>query len=240
MNAVLAEVLKTQTVVAPSGEVIPLNRTVVPMEEGFFLQKLVKRYQPTVIVEVGLGFGMSSLFIADALNINAHTRYYIVDPFQEQRYQNVGRHNLSTAGFGDILDFRELHSHIALAQLESEGVRADFAFIDGRHVFDAVMADFFHIDKLLNIGGLLVLDDTNIPAIRKVCHYILTNRCYRAVECLKPTWRQMFSRGPNRFRIPQPLEIWRDIRCHLITGSRCVALQKYEEDTRQWFYHRSF
>jgi len=35
-------------------------------------------------------------------------------------------------------------------------VTVDFAFIDGNHVFEYVLVDFFLIDKLLRPGGAII------------------------------------------------------------------------------------
>jgi hypothetical protein len=55
----------------------------------------------------------------------------------------------------------------------------DFAFVDGWHTFDHVLVDFFYIDRLLRVGGIVVFDDASMPAIHRICRYIATNRQYR-------------------------------------------------------------
>jgi len=69
----------------------------------------------------------------------------------------------------------------ALPRLCAEGERFDFVFIDGRHLFDCVLVDFFYVDRLLEVGGYVALDDLWMPAVRKVKSFILRNRSYELV-----------------------------------------------------------
>ena len=85
---------------------------------------------------------------------------------------------LKRAGFWDMIEFHELPSYLCLPELERRGVKIDFAFIDGNHTFDYVLVDLFLIDKLLNVNGIIVLDDANYASVKKVCRYALTNLPY--------------------------------------------------------------
>jgi hypothetical protein len=69
-------------------------------------------------------------------------------------------------------------SHRALPALAARGERIGFGFVDGFHTFDYVMVDFFYIDLMLEMNGIVMLDDTSYPAIRKVARYIATHRHY--------------------------------------------------------------
>ena len=73
---------------------------------------------------------------------------------------------------------RTLVSHQALPELERSGVRAQFAFIDGAHLFDYAITDFLCIDRILDVGGLVAFDDSDWPAIRQAIRFILANRDY--------------------------------------------------------------
>ena len=48
----------------------------------------------------------------------------------------------------------------------------DFAFIDGWHTFDHALVDFFYVNRLLNVQGIVVFDDVNYPQLRKLIRYI--------------------------------------------------------------------
>ena len=58
----------------------------------------------------------------------------------------------------------------------------DLAFVDGWHTFDHVIVDFFMVDKILHEGGIVIMDDSDWPAIEKVCSFIKSNRSYEFIK----------------------------------------------------------
>jgi Methyltransferase domain len=96
--------------------------------------------------------------------------------------------------------------------LEARQETFDFAFVDGMHTFDYVFTDFFYIDKMLPVGGVIVFDDVYYPSIRKLCRYILTNLPYEAIgpdAKRAPTLRRKFvvataARVPTFARLIRP------------------------------------
>jgi predicted O-methyltransferase YrrM len=182
MNPVLAEILATRTVVAPDGSTIPLNYE-ISLEEGAAIQRLIRELKPRVTLEVGCAYGVSTLYICEALAEVGGERHIVIDPFQEQGWKGLGLFSAKRAGFGDLIEFHKEPSHLALPALVKAQRRVDFALIDGWHTFDYVMVDFFYVDLLLTVGGIAMLDDTGFyPAIRKVARYIATHRRYAPID----------------------------------------------------------
>jgi predicted O-methyltransferase YrrM len=193
MDQVLQSIFATWSVQTEDGSVRPLHSN-ISQEEGNFLQDLIRRVQPEVTLEVGCAFGVSSLFICEALREVNATKHIIIDPMQHSsRWAGIGRANLRRAGYTDLVEFHEVPSYQCLARLTEQGMKIDFAFIDGQHTFDYVLVDFFLVDKLLKPGGIVVLDDFAYPSIRDVCRYALTNLCYQCVgppPPQMPLWRK--------------------------------------------------
>ena len=82
MNAVLQEITKTRQVhPVHGGDSIPLHSEISD-EEGMFIQSLVRTLDPQVVLEVGLAYGISALYICDALRIREGTRHIAIDPNQ--------------------------------------------------------------------------------------------------------------------------------------------------------------
>jgi len=189
MNKVLEELISNRKIELPDGSWANIENTSISTEEGMFLQKCVKDSNATTSLEVGLAFGCSALFICDALNKNENTRHTVLDPFQNDPncpWKNgAGLFNLNKAGFESIVEFYEEFSHFALPRLISEGKKVDFVFIDGNHTFDYTLLDFFYADLLLKPGGIVVLDDTAWPAVKKVCSFIEHNRNYVLHDYIK-------------------------------------------------------
>jgi len=181
MNAVLAQMLASGTVTTADGRSIPHDSS-ISAEEGLALQHLIRRYQPRTTLEIGLAYGTSALFICEALTEVAGDRHIVIDPAQEG-WGRIGLLNLERAGYLPLIEFHEQPSHRALPALDAAGRRVDFAFIDGWHTFDYVMVDFFYVDRLLNVGGVIAIDDAfSYPAIRKIVRYIASHRRYRPVD----------------------------------------------------------
>lgn len=234
MNGVLAEINRTR-IVGIGEKVHPV---VFDPSVGEFLTSIITAHRPKVSLEVGLAYGVSSLYICEALSKVGATKHYLMDPNQSSEWSNIGLTNLRNAGFADLIDFREEMSHLALPQILKEGASIDFAFIDGWHVFDQVLVDFFFIDKMLKVGGVIAFDDTAWPGVRKVLRFILKNRNYEVLDCLTSP----YSKRDALARAIQPLTRLLgfakpelsdpDGSLRLRAGSRCIALRKTGEDTR--------
>ncbi len=165
----------------------------IPREEGDYLYSLVRHARPTTSIEVGMANGLSTLFIAAALRDNGSGRHIAIDPFQTTAWRGAGTAVLRRAGLERFVEVREDYSHRALPDLEREGVRAQFAFIDGAHLFDYVITDFLCIDRVLEVGGLIAFDDSDWPAVRRAIRFVLANRDYEVafprivIEHRRPT-----------------------------------------------------
>ncbi|MEO6694191.1 MAG: class I SAM-dependent methyltransferase [Ignavibacteria bacterium] len=180
MNSILEEIITTGNTRTVEGD---LKKVVgqISEEEGKLIQDSINEINAEVSVEVGLAFGTSALYICEALKKTEKTKHYIIDPYQmyDESYGGIGVNNLKKAGYQNIFEFIEKPSHSALALLEMQNVKVDFAFIDGWHTFDHVLTDFFLVDKILRVGGIVILDDTDWPAITKVASFISINRSYK-------------------------------------------------------------
>jgi predicted O-methyltransferase YrrM len=257
MNWVLEEISKSQQVRrVDGGDSIPLHSSVSD-EEGLFLQDLVRKVDPKVSLEVGLAYGISALYICDALRVREGTRHIAVDPNQHggvwgDSWDGIGIANLRRAGFGDIVQLIEKPSHLALPELEMAGQEVDFAFIDGWHTFDFTLLDFFYVDRMLRVGGIVAFDDAGWPSVRKVCRFIATNRAYsvagtfgaeswkrRTIERLlrTTTVKWLLETTPlGRCCSPQILHPDWELGLH---GS-CVAFRKEKHDDRRWDHFSEF
>lgn len=252
MNQVLEQILTTGTVAAETGDRFELHSH-VSRDQGAFLQGLIGEIDARTTLEVGVGYGISGLFICDAVADRPAARHILIDPKQySEWWHGIGIKNLREAGYGELIDFRELPSHIALPQLELEGVTVDFAFIDGWHTFDNTLLDFFLIDRILRVGGIVAIDDTQWPSVRKTCRYIVTNRKYKVLRCLGPgkrlrfpAVRRIMSSAARRSEIIGKLLRAElaipDSELGLLPNSRCIALQKLAaDDGRECFGHEEF
>ena len=253
MNIILEEIFKTGYVKTAEGKLCKVHST-ISREEGLFLQELINECKPKQTLEVGLGYGISSLFICEALEKTPTTKHIVIDPnqFEDPKgypFEGIGLINLKKAGFFDLIEFHNEVSYLVLPKLIKESRVLDFAFIDGWHTFDYALVDFFLIDKLLKVGGLLVIDDADWQSIRKLCRYIVTNHAYSVFRCLGNERISIKRRIlvnfvkyshflNNKLRFLKPEILISDSQLGL-RGS-CIAFQKKAVDNRRWDFHSNF
>lgn len=162
MNPILKQIISTRTCPSPdgNGNINLLQNTAEPAE-GELIHKSIAAVQAKTTLDIGLGYGTSSMFICDALTQSGinNVQHIAIDPHQRDKtFRGIGLNNLKLAGYESLTRFVEQPSHQALL---NEGVVLDFAFIDGYHTFDHTLVDFFYVDLMLKEGGIIVIDDTD-------------------------------------------------------------------------------
>jgi predicted O-methyltransferase YrrM len=251
MVPLLEEILRTGQVRTVDGsEVLPLDSSITP-DVGLFLQDLIRRRKPKTVVEVGLAFGISALFICEALQECGGLRHTAIDAHQSTQWHGIGMNNLRLAGFGHLAECIESHSHLALPEIAAKSTRVEFAFIDGWHTFDHTLTDFFNIDRILAVGGVVVFDDVFYPGVHQVCRYVATNRAYQVIGCtqqledFKPSnfariLRHASKLSLNVRKLLRTKFVIPDETLGFTPDCRCVAFEKRGEDTRGWAEHHDF
>lgn len=259
MHPILEQLIHTGVSPTPEGGSVTLQSHVLA-DEAEFLARVVRELKPVTTLEVGLAMGCSALAICDALSATPNARHIVMDPRQNVRplWGGIGLHNLSRAGFSPLIEFHEQPSYRLLAQLEAQGQRIQFAFIDGFHTFDFTLVDFFLIDRLLEPGGAVAFDDADWPSVRRVVRYVATNRAYTVYAAMPPR-RDRWSMARRAYegvrgvagavlgaaeRVPGVGAVfspeWRGIDARLGLGGPCVVLRKTAEDSRRFDHHIEF
>ena len=152
-------------------------------ERGAFLRDVCRAERPWSTIEIGMAYGLSTLFIVQALleNGGAFRAHTVMDPFQAEIFHNAGRRILREAGVEELVEFHQDYSQYLLPDLSRAGRCFDFAFIDGNHRFDHVFVDLFYINQLLKPSGVLVLDDCFSDSVHFACRYVQTNYGYSVI-----------------------------------------------------------
>jgi predicted O-methyltransferase YrrM len=175
MNALLEEIYTTGIVKTGEGEELKVFPVGVPQPLAHRLYQIVRENNLQKTLEVGMAYGLSSLSICQALRDNGGGHHTAIDPRQSSEWKSIGMLNLQKAGLADQLEFYEQPAHLALPDLVRQGRIFDLVFIDGMHLFDYVLLDFFYALRLTSVGGFIVLDDINFPAINTALAFILRN-----------------------------------------------------------------
>jgi predicted O-methyltransferase YrrM len=246
MNVVLETILSSECVsdgqrtYALTHPDFPQFTTHMDREEGAFLQELVAHVRPSQSLEIGFAYGVSTLYICEALAaLGQPVRHIVADPFQSTKWHGIGLRNVREAGYASLVDFREERSEFLLPRLLQEGVELDFALIDGWHTFDQVMVEFYYLNRMLRVGGIIALDDANRRGVNRVIRHALTYPSYRVFQASKAEASPISLAGKVRRavgKLPHASDVLRPDFVHRdwdlgIFGS-CIAIQKTAEDNR--------
>jgi predicted O-methyltransferase YrrM len=181
VNNVLQKMYFEQAVYDKNNKKIKYNSGVGPIE-GWHLYNLVKSNQFNKILEVGMAYGTSALFMCQALKENNAPGYLIsIDPNQSTQWEGIGRLNIERAGLLKYHRIMETTSDKAMAYLLSSNIDGDapesfdMVFVDGMHLFDYTLLDIYFAAKLVRLYGVIVIDDIRHKGVAKAIKYINLN-----------------------------------------------------------------
>ncbi len=175
---VIRNLLEPESVTArldgKSHTILPVG---IPPAEGEALRDWVVRAGAASTIEIGLGYGISALYICAGLLANGHSdpRHLALDPNQTRRFSDIALQAIDDAGLTDMFELQREDSQLALPRLVAEGRSFDFAFVDSNHRFDGVFVDLMYLARLVRGGGFVFLDDYELPGVRKAVGFCTSN-----------------------------------------------------------------
>jgi len=169
------------------------ERVALPDHDADVLRGVLVAEGVRVVVEIGLAYGSSALAIAEALLTvgNPDPNHVIIDAYQD-RFQNVGRELIGSAGLSGIATLVIERSQLALPRLIAEKFVADAAFVDGSHIFHNVFVDLCFLREIVRPGGLIVLDDCDWPSVATAVRYFELNTGWTPQPIGPPTRLRAF------------------------------------------------
>jgi predicted O-methyltransferase YrrM len=187
IREVLERLQSEGTVIAADGSEHDLFPVAIPAAEGEALREWVIHERAGRTLEVGLGYAVSTLYICEGLveSGDASAVHVAVDPHQSSRFANCGLQALAEAGARQLVEHCSELSQIALPRFVDEGRVFDLAFVDGDHRFDGVFVDLFYVGRLVRPGGVVMLDDHQLPAIERASSFFRSNLGW-TIEMLSP------------------------------------------------------
>jgi predicted O-methyltransferase YrrM len=234
MHQVLREILDSQ-IVYDGDSPLPLHDNMAE-EDCRLITGAIRAVRPRTSLEVGFGCGVSTLFVCDALTQNGTpSKHIVIDPHQSTIFRSIGTQNILRAGYQHLIELHEVASELALPKLLAAGTRIQTAIIDGWHTFDHTLVDFFYVNKMLEVGGIVLFDDANFPSILRLTEHIKT---YPAYEPFPDVVSRSAVRIRTRIRramahrLPSLRRSW--------DYPRCLAFRKVMPDTRNWDWHIEF
>src|SRR5829696_4109016 len=173
VRGVIERLVRDGTVVARSdGTLHNIFPIAVYAAEGEALREWVLREGATRTIEIGLGYGISALQVCEGLlgNDDPTARHVALDPYQATRFANCGLQFLEEAGIAQMVEHHAEESQIALPRFLGEARRFHLAFVDGNHRFDLVF-----LGRLVRAGGIVFVDDYQLPAVARAVSFCVTN-----------------------------------------------------------------
>lgn len=210
----LEKIYATNRVEAEDGTAISPFPTGIPREHADEITRVVRDFDLARTLETGMAFGISTLAIGSVHQARGEGSHIAIDPAQSASpFHSIGKLNVRRAGLQDLVRVLEERADAALPKLRDEGVRLDFGLIDGRHQFDYALLDFFYIDRMLDVGGIVAFHDTWKAGVAEVVAFVSANRAYetlpsvdhgltllrKVAEDQRRGWvHHDFARGPRR------------------------------------------
>jgi predicted O-methyltransferase YrrM len=248
MNPIIDEIYETKTVRDSLGNEYPLLAE-VDSAEGDFLYRLISSDRSvTKTLEVGCAYGLSSLHICEALRDRPGVSHVIIDPKQTSVWHDIGVSHLKRAQI-DFFRFIYEPSELAMPDLlRNQPESFDLIFIDGWHTFDHTMLDLFYANRLIRIGGYIVIDDCTWQAVSAAVSYFLNYPAYEQVSepAIKASNSRMQVARISRALLPPrlaygilPAAIYNRFY-RRIQYAPMIAFKKVREDVRDWAWFRGF
>ena len=185
VDSVIQRLVRDGTAVARSdGSRHDLFPIAITAAEGEALRSWVTREGAARTIEIGLGYGMSALCIGEALlsGGDASARHVAIDPYQTSSFADCGLQFLKEAGLAELVEFHAEESQIVLPRFLAEGRSFDFAFVDGNHRFDRVFLDVIYLGRLVRPGGVVFVDDYQLPAVTRTAAFCQMNLGWTSEE----------------------------------------------------------
>lgn len=87
------------------------------------------------------------------------------------------------------------------------------------------MMEFYFVNRMVSVGGVVIFDDVHLPSIKRVMAYISGYDCYRQLPLPEHVRRGVRARARHLLNIPEV---------------RVAAFQKTAADNRPWDWYRDF
>lgn len=123
---------------------------------------------PNNMIEVGCFEGLTTFWVSDLCSsVNEKFKLYAIDPhtilnnteqFDFESIKKTFEYNLSNSS-GNV-EYINKFSYQGLIDLINKEVKAEFVFIDGDHSSAAVLEDMILSWRLLQVGGIMLCDDS--------------------------------------------------------------------------------
>jgi predicted O-methyltransferase YrrM len=219
VSPLLKELYSTLKTEVKNGEILDLSikSGYIRPYLGYILYRMVKDNKLKKVLDIGTGYGFSSLFMLEGLPEDGILT--TIDKDQELLYKNGGLLNLNKTGKFNQVEFYEEDSKTLLPKFYKEERFFDLVFLDAGKLFDEQINDILLIDHITKKNSIIVVKNFSkkfdklygIDLIQKDINFYL-----------KANYKHWF-------------EIENNFSKH-----NAMIFVKISEDIRDWDYHIEF
>lgn len=158
---------------------------------GRELYEFVRRERPAEVLELGFAHGVSTVYLAAALEANGEGRLVSVDNLSAHDRDPSAADLIARAGLAHRVELvyeptsYNWFLHGKIRENSSEGAcrpYLDFCFLDGAHTWVDDGLAFFLVDKLLKPGGWILFDDLSWVMDERFTHVAEHERAIAQVQ----------------------------------------------------------
>jgi predicted O-methyltransferase YrrM len=129
------------------------KKSSIRKRDGELLYLLVQRFKPSTIVELGTGFGISSIYLARA---HPHATVHTLEGCTIK--SEIAADQYRKAGVGNTVQYTGRFDKL-MPLLKNDVRRADFIFIDGDHTHRATTGNFKELLAISHPNTVFVFHD---------------------------------------------------------------------------------
>lgn len=151
-----------------------------PDYEGDLLFGLIRKGAFKDCLETGFHTGSTALYMLAAVaDRNGTVTSVAID---DEATLNRGRDLLRDAGYEQTHHLIRENSNRVLPEFFLSGRRFDLIYMDGWKTFDHLAMEMYFFNQLLNVGGVIVFDDSDMPSVRRAIRLLKRYYGYREVD----------------------------------------------------------
>jgi predicted O-methyltransferase YrrM len=149
----------------------------IKSEEGLTIYNTIIKNNFTKCLEIGMGYGISSIYILLALkkSINNDKKLVSIDMLESKQWKNFGMKILK---FFEMIKYHQLIEnmhYIELPKIVEMKENFDFIFINSWYSFENMIVILFYCSKILRKDGIIIINEIYQPNIYKCIKFIDNN-----------------------------------------------------------------
>jgi predicted O-methyltransferase YrrM len=149
----------------------------IKSEEGLTIYNTIIQNNFTKCLEIGMGYGISSIYILLALkkSINNDKKLVSIDMLESKQWKNFG---IKILKFFEMIKYHQLIEnmhYIELPKIVEMKENFDFIFINSWYSFENMIVILFYCSKILRKDGIIIINEIYQPNIYKCIKFIDNN-----------------------------------------------------------------